>query len=346
MAEAVDVRHPFALTTGRLRDQWHGMSRTGTVEKLFSHMPEPGVELNARDIERLGLAEGGLAHLSSRRGSIVMPVCASETVRPGQAFVAMHWGEEYLSGQAGGQTMHGVNSLTSGVFDPVSKQPELKHAAIRIMKAELAWHWTVFALLPAHRALEVQQALRPYLARFPFAACVPFATEGQVGVSWRVGAYEAADLELQCEIEAHFGIVAGAPNLLSYRDARRGTARRLVIEQGVLTAVSLAGDISAAGWLRAYLDTATSVASLGRKLLMPSNLVPAANAVPRGRTVCNCVGVGERQIVEMLGTLPASADADMRLDALKQKLKCGTQCGSCVPELKRLIEVTPVLNPA
>jgi assimilatory nitrate reductase catalytic subunit len=347
VAEAVDARHPFALTTGRLRDQWHGMSRTGTVEKLFSHMPEPGVELNARDIERLGLVEGSLAHLTSRRGSIVMPVRASETVQPGQAFVAMHWGEEYLSGSAGGQPAHGVNSLTTGAFDPLSKQPELKHAAIRIMKAELSWQWTVFACLPADEALEVQLALRPYLTRFPFASCVPFAAaDGRVGVSWRAADYQAVDLELQQEVEAHFGIVSGAPNMLDYKDGRRGTARRLVVENGVLKAVSLAGDISAAGWLRDYLDAATSVASLGRRLLLPSSSAPPSSVAPRGKTVCNCIGVGERQIVDLLALQPASADRGKRLDALKRQLRCGTQCGSCVPELKRLIEATPLHNPA
>jgi assimilatory nitrate reductase catalytic subunit len=336
VAEAVDARHPFALTTGRLRDQWHGMSRTGTVEKLFSHMPEPCVELAADDIERLGLVEGDLAHLTSRRGSIVMPVKPSEAMRSGQAFVAMHWGEEYLGGRAGGRVAHGINSLTTGAFDPISRQPELKHAAIRIMKAELSWQWTVFALLPTEQALTLQQAMRPYLARFPFASCVPFAAGGQVGVSWRAAAYDPADVDLQREIEARFGIVAGAPDVLSYKDTRRGTARRLRVEDGILKAVSLAGDISAAGWLREYLDTATPVDKLGRRLLVSSSSPPAANIAPRGKTICNCVGVGEREIVELLDAQPASANPAARLDTLRQRLKCGTQCGSCIPELKRL----------
>jgi assimilatory nitrate reductase catalytic subunit len=340
VAEAVDARHPFALTTGRLRDQWHGMSRTGTVEKLFSHMPEPCVELNARDVERLGLDEGALAHLTSRRGSIVMPVKASESIQPGHAFVAMHWGEEYLGGQSGGRVAHGVNSLTTGVFDPISRQPELKHTAIRIMKAELSWQWTVFALLPTEQALTLQQTMRAYLARFPFASCVPFATGGRVGVSWRAAAYDPAQTGLQQEIEARFGIVTGAPDVLLYKDTRRGTARRLRVEEGVLRAVSLAGDISAAGWLREYLDTATPVDGLGRRLLVSSSVPPATNVVPRGRTVCNCIGVGEREIVDLLGVQPASADPAARLDTLKRRLRCGTQCGSCIPELKRLVGST------
>jgi assimilatory nitrate reductase catalytic subunit len=100
VAEPRDARFPFALTTGRLRDQWHGMSRTGTLGRLFGHAPEPVVQLNASDMARRGLKEGELVHLTSKRGSIVLPLQASEEVASGQAFMAMHWGSEFLGGHA------------------------------------------------------------------------------------------------------------------------------------------------------------------------------------------------------------------------------------------------------
>ncbi len=80
-AERVDARHPIRLTTGRLRDQWHAMSRTGTVAQLFSHAPEPCIEMHADDLARRGLRAGDLVKVESRRGAIVLPVQPSRRGR-------------------------------------------------------------------------------------------------------------------------------------------------------------------------------------------------------------------------------------------------------------------------
>jgi assimilatory nitrate reductase catalytic subunit len=98
LAEPRESRYPFSLTTGRLRDQWHGMSRTGTLGRLFGHVPEPVVQMHPQDMARRQLKEGDLVHVTSKRGSIVLPVQASTELGLSQAFIAMHWGEEYLSG--------------------------------------------------------------------------------------------------------------------------------------------------------------------------------------------------------------------------------------------------------
>ena len=80
MAEPRVSRFPFSLTTGRLRDQWHGMTRTGTLGRLFAHVPEPVVQMHAQDMERYGIAEGELVFVTSKRGSLVVPAQASNTV--------------------------------------------------------------------------------------------------------------------------------------------------------------------------------------------------------------------------------------------------------------------------
>ena len=103
------------------------MSRTGTLGRLFGHVPEPVVEMHPLDIERQRLAEGDLVRVTSRRGSVVLPVQASAQMAPSQAFVAMHWGEEVLSGSdAEGRPMPGINALTLPTACPRSKQPELE----------------------------------------------------------------------------------------------------------------------------------------------------------------------------------------------------------------------------
>ncbi|MBC7605031.1 MAG: nitrate reductase, partial [Ramlibacter sp.] len=140
VAEKVDTRYPLALTTGRLRDQWHGMTRTGNVARLFGHAPEPRLNMNPNDLSRRGLKDGDLVKIESRRGSIYSLVKASDTVRSGQVYLPMHWGKRFL----GGKDSAGVNTLTVPAFDPYSRQPELKHAAVKIVAAELSWHLTAF----------------------------------------------------------------------------------------------------------------------------------------------------------------------------------------------------------
>ncbi|MDB5798381.1 MAG: nitrate reductase [Paucimonas sp.] len=333
LADKVDARYPFHLNTGRLRDQWHGMSRTGTVGQLFAHAPEPALVMAQPDLDLRLLKAGDLVHVSSRRGSQIFPVAAGDDMRSGQAFIGMHWGEEYVSGRgrAGGGT-YGVNALTSPAVDPVSKQPELKHAAVRILKAELPWRFVVFGWADDARVLALQAQLRPYMRRFAYASCTLFGRE-RSGVLLRAADDQAADPALLQEIAALFGLEG--ESVLRYDDRRRGNSRRILVRDQQLQAVALAGDVAAENWIREYLQSGQSVASLGRMLLMPANVPPAGFAA-RGRIVCNCFNVAETSIDRCLARLDAGS-ADAMLAGLQQELKCGTSCGSCVPELKQVV---------
>jgi assimilatory nitrate reductase catalytic subunit len=331
VAEPIDIRYPFRLTTGRLRDQWHGMSRTGTVAQLFAHASEPAVLMSPIDMERRFLKNGDLVHVTSRRGSQILPAVSSDDMRAGQAFIGMHWGEEYVSGRGhGGEGSCGVNTLTVPAFDPYSKQPELKHAAVKILKTELPWHFVVFGWVSVEKALALQAALRPYMRRFAYASCTLFGRD-RVGVLFRAADDYAAAIELTAKIEAEFGLVGA--DVLRYDDTRRGNARRIMIKDGRLAAVALAGDTSAEHWLRDYLENEQGVAKLGRLLLMPSDKAPQGFKA-RGRIVCTCFNVSESEIMDALPAGPACS-----LDDLQRKLKCGTNCGSCVPELKKMVEL-------
>ncbi|HYD97406.1 MAG TPA: molybdopterin-dependent oxidoreductase [Noviherbaspirillum sp.] len=336
VAEPVDARFPFRLTTGRLRDQWHGMSRSGTVPQLFAHAPEPAVIMAKTDMERRLIGDGDLVHVTSRRGSQILPARAGDDIRPGQAFISMHWGEEYLSGRGSdGGGSYGVNMLTSPAFCPASKQPELKHAAVKILKAELPWRSLVFGWVDPPQAIALQVSLRRFMRRFAFASCTLFGRE-QAGVLFRAADDYPADAALMREIEAGFGITGA--DVLRYDDARRGNSRRILVRDDRLEAVSLAGDTAAEHWLKAYLEAGQPVAALGRLLLMPS-AKPPQGFKARGRIVCNCLNVAENEIDDALTRQDwiNHGTPDAALAALQGGLKCGTSCGSCVPELKRLI---------
>lgn len=330
--DAVDARYPFSLNTGRLRDQWHGMSRTGTVAQLFAHVAEPGICMEATDMQRRFLKSGDLVHVSSRRGTVILPVVESDEQRAGQVFIAMHWGEEYVSGRGHSQNAsYGVNALTSPAIDPSSKQPELKAAAVKILKAELPWRFVVFAWLDSEKAYTVQTALRPYMREFAYASCTPFGRD-KVGVIFRAANEEAVAIDILEKIEQLFGIKG--TDVLRYDDKRRSVSRHILVKEGGLAAVALAGDVSAEAWLRDFLQAQEPVARLGRLLLMPSSTAPQGFAA-RGKVVCSCLNVTDAEINKALGDMDGLA-VDILTD-LQGELKCGTNCGSCVPELKKMI---------
>lgn len=353
VAEAQDAAYPFSLNTGRLRDQWHGMSRTGTLGRLFGHVSEPVVEVNPQDLARLGLQDGALVSVRSRRGEVIVPAQANDGMAEGQAYIAMHWGAEYLGGaDADGLPRQGVNALTQPRFCPTSKQPELKHAAVRIEPATLPWRLTALVWLPADQALAVREALKPLMTAFPFASCVPFGREGdetgpgsRVGVLFRAAAATAADEALLARLLALMGLAGD--DVMRYTDWHAGQHRAMRLardgEHMRLQACLLAGDDAAAAWLRPLLQDDLPVESHGRLLLAPG-ATPPAGLASRGKQVCTCFNVSETDIE---ATLPHCAGTDdARLAALQGKLKCGTNCGSCIPALRKLIKLHPALEAA
>ncbi|WP_024815866.1 nitrate reductase [Acidovorax sp. JHL-3] len=350
-AEQRESRYPFSLTTGRLRDQWHGMTRTGTLGRLFGHVAEPCVQLHPHDMERRKLKNGDLVHVTSKRGSIVVPVQADATVGLSQAFMAMHWGSEFLSGcSSTGERLAGVNALTTSAFCPTSKQPELKHAAVKVLKAELPWTLLAMAWLPADSAQDVREALAALMAQFPlfqFTSCVPFSNNTplnepgreRMGVLLRAAAHEPPPDAVIERIEALIGLATA--DTLRYADQKRGQRRaaRLVRHGNatMLEAIVLAGDTSAEGWLKTLLQEELPAQSYGRLLLVPGAKAPVA-VQSRGKPVCTCLNVTDAAITTELAQCHGT-DAD-RLAQLQGKLRCGTNCGSCLPELRRMVRST------
>jgi assimilatory nitrate reductase catalytic subunit len=341
VAEPREARYPFSLNTGRLRDQWHGMSRTGTLGRLFGHVAEPSIDMNRQDMARQGLADGDLVHVTSKRGSVVVPVQASASLAVRQTFMAMHWGEEYLSGCSRiGERLTGVNALTSPAYCPTSKQPEFKHAAIKVLKAELPWSLLGVAWLPDDTALQARETLKSLMAVFPFASCVPFGRE-RSGLLFRAAAYEAPPDNVLATIEGVLGL--GGIDVLRYADSKRGQRRAVQLLSAdaagdrQLNAFVLAGDTSAQGWIKTLLQDELPAQAYGRMLLVPSDKPPVA-VQSRGKQICTCFNVTESAIAMQLGH--CTGNEDQRLTQLQAALQCGTNCGSCLPEVKNMVRLS------
>jgi len=348
VAEQRESRYPFSLTTGRLRDQWHGMSRTGTLGRLFGHVKEPALQMNPQDMARRLLKDGDLVHVTSKRGSILVPVQASLELGLSQVFMAMHWGEEFLSGvSATGQHLAGVNALTTSAYCPDSKQPEFKHAAVKVLKADSPWQLLAVAWLPESLVASARIELQQLMARFDFASCVPFsnntpldaAAQERHGLLFRASRSEAASDELLVKIEALLNL--DNPFVLRYADKKRGQRRAALLQRGdtqtTLEGFLLAGDTSAQDWINTLLKDELPAQAYGRALLLPGAKPPVA-VVSRGQAVCACFNVTDVAIEAHLKQCPGNTKE--RLMSLQTALKCGTNCGSCVPQLQRMVKGT------
>jgi assimilatory nitrate reductase catalytic subunit len=318
LAESTDARYPLHLTTGRLRDQWHGMSRTGNVARLFAHTEEPLLTMNRDDMQRRGLHDGDIVRVKSRRGELSVRAQGSDEIRAAQTYLPMHWGGRFMHGG-------GINSLTLAAFDPVSKQPELKHAAVQVEKLDYRWQVVAMRSGDASRYLD---AVRPLLERFPYASCglsgrdVPLLVF-RAAADMPGGEDLIADLDAALELD-------DATCTMDYRDPRRGVSKRVLVQDGKLVGARLTGETAARDWLKELMAQGASAEAVRRWMLAPVASPPAGQPL-RGRVVCNCFDVAEIDIRQRLV-------AGATLEQLQTELKCGTSCGSCLPELRRMAQ--------
>jgi assimilatory nitrate reductase catalytic subunit len=318
-AEVINARFPLHFNTGRLRDQWHGMSRTGMVARLFSHVETPALSMHGDDMARRSLKDGDLVRVKNLRGELLVPVEASEEMRVGQVFMPMHWGGRYMSG-------FGVNTVTTDQCDPVSRQPELKHAVVQVEKAPLPWH---MAVMRRDHAVARMLRIQPLLSRFDYASCGLYGRDNPLLVL-RVAHGTPLSAEMLAEIDMLLDM-QDEVSIMRYDDPRRGISKRVMVEDGRVVGVRLTGEIAARDWLKEMMAEGVEIAPLRSWVLAPV-ATPPAGSHSRGRIICNCLDVPETRILEAL-----AQGAD--LTALQAGLKCGTECGSCVPELKRMVSI-------
>ena len=279
------------------------------------------ISMNTDDMQRRSIVAGDIVKVSNKRGSLVLPVQASDDVSTAQTFIPMHWGSQFMQGL-------GVNALMPNAIDKTSKQPELKHAAVKIEKLELPWRMTIMRSCHDLNLLEKVRALMPH---FQYASCGLFGRKSTQGVGMLIlrAAHDIApEAALIAEIDALLGMADDMP-LLNYKDAKRGISKRILVENHQVTGVRLMGETLATDWLKAVMTSGQFSEELRRWALAPLPAPPTGQR-GRGKIICNCLDVAENDIIE---TIQQGAD----LITLQNKFKCGTECGSCLPELKKLV---------
>ena len=320
--EQRETRFPLTLNTGRLRDHWHGMSRTGTAACLFGHVEQALLSMNAKDMRQRHLLDDQLVKVRSRRGGLLLPVREDDSLRPGEVFIPMHWGDRFLEGL-------GVNRLTLPAYDPISKQPELKHAGVEVEKIELPWQF--FALVEGSVQKRFQ-ALRPLFEGFAYAS-FSLAGRDRAALVIRAADSEAPGTDLLAQFHRLLRLDEGP--VLVYEDPRYSVDKRVRIEDDRIVALSLSGETAARHWLKQLWHDGKVDPALRRWLLAPLS-APPGGEMRAGKTLCNCMNVSQNAVC-------AGIERGLDLDGLKRELGCGTSCGSCLPEIRRLLAKQPTV---
>lgn len=127
-SEALDEDLPLVLTTGRIRDQWHTMTKTGKVNKLKQHIDKPFLEIHPEDAQAREINDGDVVEIKSRRGEVRVNAKVTPDIKRGVVFLPMHWGK-ILNKDFGR-----ANNVTNALLDPYSKEPDFKYSAVQVAK--------------------------------------------------------------------------------------------------------------------------------------------------------------------------------------------------------------------
>ncbi|MGY3534986.1 nitrate reductase [Bradyrhizobium sp. USDA 4452] len=302
--------YPLVLNTGRIRDQWHTMTRTGKTGRLLSHIFEPCAEFHPEDAMQAGLPNEGLVRLTSSWGEMIARVVVSADQRRGCVFVPMHWNEEF-AGEGR------VNALVNPAVDPLSGQPESKHTPVKADPYTPKWH----AFILSRGA--IKRPASGYWVYGKAGDCTRLELALDVRPeSWRDWA------------QAQLGLDGVEIEWIAYRDPAAGRFRYAAVRDGRLEGcVFIAPDhtLPSRAWLTG-LFAERQLSPNARMALLAGR--PSGAGEDVGPIVCSCFSVGRHQIA---AEIRKGADS---IDAIGRCLKAGTNCGGCKPEIGKLIGVT------
>ncbi|MBN9671024.1 nitrate reductase [Roseibium aggregatum] len=304
--------YPFTLNTGRIRDQWHTMTRTGKTPRLTSHIAEPFAELNPDDAARLGIQAADLVAVKSPHGGVAVRALVTERVKPGEVYVPMHWTDQFTS-------LGRVDAVVAPETDPHSGQPGSKFTPVSVTKLEMAVYG--FAVLRN----------RPDAVPADYWAIAPVP-----------GGYR---LEFACRETVDTNVLAarlagtGANDRSGIEDPAAGWSRQAFWKDDTLQAAVYFSKepVEVSRQWACGLLTAGALTSCQRSQVLAGR-APSDRPDP-GATVCSCFQIGCNQIAA------AAREGATTVKAIGDVLEAGTNCGSCRSEIQALLDEITKENP-
>ena len=306
--------YPFRLNTGRIRDQWHTMTRSGLSPRLGAHLPEPFVEVHPNDAAKLGLSATGFARLRSPHGTCVLRVRITEQVGIGALFAPIHWSDATASAAR-------VGELIAPFTDPFSGQPEAKATPVSIEPVNYAFR----GFMLSRAAIEMPAD--SWWAR--------------VTIGNGVGTLIASD-DTPAQWRARAATLFGdGLELAEYLDEPAGLYRVAAFADGRMVGLLfIAPEGNAPQWdgVKALFE-ADALGDAERRAVLSGH--STAGLPQAGPIVCACFDVGLNTLREAI-----HSGAAVSVEAIGKALRAGTNCGSCLPELRKLVAEPRAALPA
>lgn len=306
--QSLNNAFPFSLNSGRIRDQWHTMTRTGHAERLLDHIDQPFVAMHPKTAGQLALDEGDLARVSTAQGAVQLNVMFDAGLRSDQLFVPIHWNDRFAR-QAR------IDTLVAPITDAISGQPEFKFTPAAVTKVELS-QWAVCV---TRNKLDCSQFINWSLSPLENEEGYLYWIAVSENYSWQdFIAHKRLSEQGPAQAYEYFADASvGDERFICYSDQQ--------IEMAIFTH-SNKSLLPNRRWLQNLL---------GQQL--DGNywqLITQSAQQDKGKLICSCFQVGEQVIVKAIKNGARSTEQ------LGQRLKCGTNCGSCIPELSQLINAT------
>lgn len=296
---------PLSLNTGRVRDQWHTMTRTGLVPKLSRHKDFFSIDVCAVDAKLAGLEDGDIVRVSKADDTehCIVGIAQIDTgLSTGNIFAPIHWSRPFANAAR-------VSALMDSTTDPVSGQPASKLAGVKLER-----------LSPRSWAMVLIRGMID-LEDVTYWSAVP------VSAGWM---YLVADFRAGAELITHLHntLGVGESQPMRYEDSSSGCLNAIYTDQTKLVAALYVAPERAVLPEVAAIEKIFDQTGVDVMKMLSGNL---ASGPDRGRLICSCWEVGSVAIGQ------AIAGGCHSTEALSEKLRCGTQCGSCIPDLKAML---------
>ncbi len=306
---------PLILNTGRIRDQWHTMSRTGLSANLSTHRAEPYCEIHPHDALKYGIKDDELVEVKSRWGNCVLRAMVSDNIRRGQVFAPIHWNDQVASDAR-------IGKIVNPVVDAISGEPEFKHTPVLIQPFHIQWQGVFYV-------------------RQGFEKTVQSSIENMVWwtkiTTIKALRYELADRQKFAHTTEHlkelFPFQDESFEWLNLKDQTAHISHTVVLKEGHLIAslyIAPKALLPDRDWI-ANLFKRERLSAMHRKALLAGQPMSMVNN--EGPLVCSCFKVGKNRIIETIKTKNIMDEKQ-----ITACLKAGGNCGSCLPEIRGLIK--------
>ena len=292
------------LNTGRLRDQWHTMTRTGRAQRLLDHNDQPFAAISSITAKRLDIQQDELIRLSSSHGSVIILAKIDDSINEGQVFAPIHWNNQYAGNAR-------IDSLIAPITDKISGQPELKYTLIEIQKISTP-KW---ATILTRNKIDCQEFIYWSLTSFTQDSAYLYQVALKEDFDW--SEYISKNISQAIAYDHFSDTLKGDERFICHNNRQLEMA---------IYCHKKKSELPKRTWLQSLFEK--SLLGISNWSILTGEEYNLRNT---SKLICSCFKVSEDAIIN------AISDGDNTQQALGEKLKCGTNCGTCIPELNELI---------